>query len=283
MMSEQQEKRMVSNTGYEVKQAMRIGGKEILLAENQKADDGQWYLVANYKEQGFIAEYSKAVTSDNYLEVVQEFAQRIKKEVEAIRAEQDALNLPTELFTAEHCLPHRYSQSIEGEVVAIKAEVFNPEYRCGNYQLIWVTGGNGAQANARGSAVFCHYLNNGQHTRFERQDVLGIVRPESLPLWAQESLIRLQTEKIEPTQDKEFAGRYEIKEQIEVGQKVFALGYSEGAAQPYGTWQGRKDSKNSFDLGHYFNSYEDAKSDLQDRAAKEEERMGRPRRKEQAR
>jgi len=274
----EKEKRVVSNTGYEVFQSMKIGGKEIMLAKNTKAADGQIYLVCNYKEHGIIAQYSQAVTSDDYLEAVQEFTSRINGEVETIRAEQNALNLPTELFTAECCYPHSYSESIVDKVIAIKSEIFSPEYRRGDIQLVYVTGGSGANANTSGRAVYCTHLNNGEQTRFERHDVLGVVRPECVPDWAKESLARIQGEKEKPAEEKEYAGNYEIIERIKVGKKVFALGHNEKAPNPYGTWEGRKDRKNSFDYGHYFNSYEDAKTDLQDRSAKEQQFLTRHKR-----
>lgn len=49
-----------------------------------------------------------------------------------------------------------------------------------------MTGGFGASANARGSAVFCKNLYDGKNTRFERMDVLGEVKPECMPDWAKE-------------------------------------------------------------------------------------------------
>lgn len=266
------ETRMISNTGYEVRHSMRIGGKEILLAENAKAEDGMNYLISNYREHGILGEYYQVIKCDDYLEAVQDFAGRINAEAEAIRAEQNALNLPSELFTAEHCYPHSREESIVGKIVAIKAGVFSPEYRRGYMQLIYVTGGHGANAGAMGSAVYCYQLNTGEHTRFERYDVLGEVKPECMPDWAKESLARIKSEIEKPAETKEFAGNYEITERMEVGKKVFALGYCEKAASPYGTWQGRADSENSFDVGHYFNDYESAKNDLQDRAAKEKQR-----------
>lgn len=113
--------------------------------------------------------------------------------------------------------------------------------------------------------------------------MLGAVRAEHLPNWAKESLARLQEEKEKPPQAKEFAGRYEIVQRMEVGQKVFALGHNKAAAQPYGTWQGRKGAKDSFDLGHYFTTYDAAKTDLQDRAAKEQEHTERPKRNDKER
>ncbi len=277
---EENGKRMVADTGYEVKQAMRIGGKEILLAENLNAEDGQFYLVATCRERGFLMEYSNPVTDDNYLDAVQDFVGRIVSEVEAIRAELTALNLPAAIFTKEHCHPHDYGVDIVGKVVAIKAEILSPEYRRGDVQLVYVTGGNGARGGARGNAVYCNHLNNGEHTRFDRRDVLGVVRSESLPQWAKENLARLQGEKEKPAAEKEFAGRYEISERMEVGQKVFALGHCAGAVQPYGTWQSHKTRKGDFDIGHYFSDYDTAKEDLRERAANEQQRIERPKRRE---
>lgn len=265
-----QDKRMISDTGYEVKKTFPINGKEILLAENAKAGDGMVYLVCNYREQGIFAEYYTAIKCDDYLEAVQDFTGRINSEAEAVRAEKDALNLPADLFTADHCYPHDYSENISGQVVAIKAEVFSHEYRRGDNQLVYVTGGFGANANARGNAVYCTHLNNGEHTRFERYQVLGVVKPEALPDWAKESLARIQDDKEKPAEEKEHAGNYEITERIEVGKKVLALGYSEKAPEPYGTWEGWKERKNSFNYGHYFSNYENAKADLQERAAYEQ-------------
>lgn len=277
-MSDSTEKHMIGSTGYEVKYTFRIGGNEILLAENMNAENGEHYLIAKYAERGFMGEYSLAEAGGDYLEILRAFTGRINEEVEALAAERDALNLPADIFTSEQCYPHSYAESIENKVVAIKASVLSPEYRRGDNQLVFATHGNGTRANARGSAVYCYHLNNGEHTRFERQDVLGVVRPECIPDWAKESLERIQGGISKPAEEKEFAGNYEITERIEAGQKVFALGHCEKAANPYGTWQGYKNRKNDFDYGHYFDDYESAKADLRERAASEQQRMGRTKR-----
>jgi hypothetical protein len=265
------EKRMIEGTGYTVKETFWINGKELLLAENLSAEDGMMYMVCQYIDYGFIAEYSQAVKCDDYLEALQDFSERIGTETAAIKAERDALNLPATLFTAADCYPHSYSESIAGKVVAIKPEVFSPEFRRGDVQLVYAVHGFGVNADSRGSAIFCHHLNDGKHARFERHEVLGVVK--ELPDWAIESLARIQSEMDKPLSEKEYAGNYEITERIEVGSKVIALGYCEKAADPYGTWLGRKSSRNNFDFGHYFGDYEAAKTDLHDRAAKEQERM----------
>jgi hypothetical protein len=278
-MSDNKEKRNIGNTGYEIKHSFWIGNKEILLAENMNADDGH-YLVAQFRERSFIGEYSRAEASDDYLETLQAFTERIQEEVAALQAERDARNLPCELFTSEHCYPYSYGDEIANKVIAIKASVISPEYRRGETQLVYATHGNGTGANARGSAVYCYHLNNGEHTRFERQEVLGVIRDECIPVWAKESLVRIQAQISKPAAEKEFAGNYEITERIEVGQKVFVLGHCERAANPYGTWQGYKNSKGSFDWGHYHDDYDSAKADLRERAASEQQRLGRGKRDE---
>lgn len=183
------------------------------------------------------------------------------------------MGLPGDLFGTEHCYPHDYGESIENMVVAVKPDVFSPEYRRGDNQLVLAVNGNGARANPRGNAVYCYHLNDGRHTRFERFEVLGVVRPECMPDWAKESLLRVQAEMEKVTGEKEYAGNYEIIERIEVGQKVFVLGYNEKAANPYGTWQGYKNSRGDFDWGHYFDTREEAKTDMHERAAKERARL----------
>ena len=90
------------------------------------------------------------------------------------------MNLPSDLFTAEDCYPHKYEESIDEKVVAIKPEVFAPEYQRGDCQLVLVNGGSGAIANPRGNAVYCWHLSSGKHTRFERYDVLGVVKELTL-------------------------------------------------------------------------------------------------------
>jgi hypothetical protein len=119
------EKRMVGNLGYEVRQALRIGGKEIVLGENQDAADNMMYLVGQYTDDGIIEEYSQLVIYDDYLEALETFTGRIGMEAAAIRAKRDALGLPAELLTAKDCYPLDRSDDIKGRVVAVNQQI-NP-------------------------------------------------------------------------------------------------------------------------------------------------------------
>ena len=68
---------------------------------------------------------------------------------------------------------------------------------------LWISIHNfGANANSRGNAVFCTNLYHGKHTRFERCDIQGEVKPEHLPAWVAERLAAVQTEHAEKSKIK---------------------------------------------------------------------------------
>ena len=187
--------RMVGDSGYIVIHAIRIGDKEILLAEDKKAENGMHWLVGNYTENGIIGQYYECLAGDDYLEMMQEFTKRIDGQITIMKEEISKLDMGQDVFTSEHCFPNDYSESIADKIVAIKADVFRPEYMRGDMQLVLVTRGNGTGANPRGNAVYCLHLNNGKHTRFERYDVQGEVKPEHLPDWAKKKAAEIQAEK----------------------------------------------------------------------------------------
>lgn len=189
-----QDKRMVGDTDYEVKHAIHVGDKEILFAVDMNADKGLYYLVCNATRNELFEQFADGSGSGDYLEMMKEFIDRVGVQIETVRSEQEQINLPDTIFTAEHCFPNDYKQSIDGKVVAIRADIFRPEYRRGDNQLVLVAKGFGANANARGNAVFCYHLNNGKHTRFERHDVQGEVKPECMPDWAKKGLAAVKAQ-----------------------------------------------------------------------------------------
>jgi len=191
----EQNRRMVGETNYEVKHAIHVGDKEIVFAEDKNAENGMNWFVGNYTSNDIIGQYADCQVSDDYIESMLEFSNRVGKQIVMMNNESDRSNPPHRVFTAEHCYPNDYGQSIDGKIVAIRAEVLRPEYRRGNAQLVLVGGGNGARANPNGRAVYCYHLNNGEHTRFERHDIQGEVRPEFLPVWAAEKAAEIQAEK----------------------------------------------------------------------------------------
>ncbi|MDD4509295.1 MAG: hypothetical protein PHY23_00005 [Oscillospiraceae bacterium] len=188
------EKRMAEN--YEITQAIRIGGREVVFGVDEKAE--RPYFCAFYGKQflfGFIKErYEECVTGDDYVEIVELFSQRIKEQCDKVRAEWAQTEVPRKRITAEMCSPNDYAQSIEGKIVAVKLSTLHPEYQSAEHQLIYITGGSGARANSRGTACFCKNLYTGEDTRWERYDIQGEIKTAHLPDWAKERLAVIQAE-----------------------------------------------------------------------------------------
>lgn len=56
------------------------------------------------------------------------------------------------------------------------------------------TGGFGCAPNAAGRAVYATCLGDGERTRWNRSDFIGILKEEHLPDWARESLEQIRRE-----------------------------------------------------------------------------------------
>lgn len=152
------EKRKVGD--YTVLSAVNIGSREIILAENDRDANGERFLCC--------------------------YGERIKQNAEKFRAEMEKLDIPVTVITEADCIPDHYKNDINGKIIAINPAILKPEYQRADRQLYYVTGGFGASANSRGSAVFCKNLYDGKTTRYERMDVLGEIKPERMPDWAKE-------------------------------------------------------------------------------------------------
>jgi hypothetical protein len=186
------EKRIIGKTGYAVLRSEWVGGKEFLFGANPQMNREVRYMVTTYEQKAFLGQYSDCVVGDDYDEMVQELETRITAAREKIECELNQRGLPCELFTAEHCVPHDYAGDLHKKVVAIKAECLAPEYRRGSEQLMYVTGGFGTSPNSRGTAVFCVQLSDGKKARYERYQVLGVVK--ELPDWAKQRLDAIKRE-----------------------------------------------------------------------------------------
>lgn len=139
--------------------------------------------------------YDLSVVSDDYIEIVHLFGSRVANEAELFKEQVEKLDIPITLITEADCIPDHYSKDINGKIIAIDPKVLKPEFQRADRQLYYVTGGFGASANSRGSAVFCTNLHTGKSTRYERMDVMGEIKPERLPEWAKEKAQELSNKK----------------------------------------------------------------------------------------
>lgn len=187
-MESQPEKRMADN--YEITQAVPIGDKEVVMGVDET--NAMPYFCAFYNRNGLFDSYSECIVSDDYVEIVELFAGRVKEQCEKVRAEQEKITVPRETITADMCLSLAYDTSLVGKVAAVGVDALKPEYRSAPNQLVYVTGGNGARGKARGSACICTNLYSGKSSRWERQDMQGEVKPEYLPDWAKKRAEKIQ-------------------------------------------------------------------------------------------
>ena len=98
-----------------------------------------------------------------------------------------------ELFTQEDCLQTEYDISIDEKVIVLHPSALPEGFRQAKHQMYFCTGGNGSNPNPIGRAVFTVSLAEGEKIRWNRSDVLGILKPELLPEYA-----RLQLSQIRP-------------------------------------------------------------------------------------
>ncbi len=186
---ENEEKRIIGS--YEVTQSIHIGKKEVVFGINEKEEYSFLVCDCTYDNPLSAEWVTDAVGSDDYLEAMQIFTDRVQEQISLVRAEHGRFAFDMTPFTMDDCIPDDRDNSIVGKVVVINAEVNRYEYRHSAYQLVLVDGGHGA-TGGRGQAVFGTSLADGRHARWERCDVLGEIRPEKMPQWAEEALAKIQ-------------------------------------------------------------------------------------------
>lgn len=184
---------------YTIEQGIFLGDKEVLLGVDEKKMQEHRFMVCYCSyDNPFSAPWpTEAVGTDNYLEAMQVFLDRVQAQVELVRGEQEKYKFDMTPFTIDDCIPDARNQNIVGKVVVINTEPKQYEYQHSAYQLVLADGGNGA-TGGRGQAVFGICLATGERARWERYDVLGEIRPERMPDWAKEALAKIQTQEKKP-------------------------------------------------------------------------------------
>lgn len=179
---------------YEIFNSIYVGEKEVVIGE-LPYDSPEKYLCAYYDSNGIMGNYSDCMVSDNYAEIMMLFADRVKEQAENAYNNLQMTNVPDE---DKKCVDSSrisfisYKDNIENAVVVIKPEVFRREYRNALHQIQLCTGGFGSHGNSRGSACYCTNLFTGKTARFERKDILGVMKADKIPEWANKNLTGIQ-------------------------------------------------------------------------------------------
>ena len=169
---------------YRICGSVTIGHKDLVWGENPSAGPGQRYLCAYHETTELFSRYVDCMVSDDYAEIIQLFGQRMVEETRALQKEVEQLKasgVSVEPITMEQCVPDDPANSLVGKVVVMRPEILRAEFQRPDCQVFLVTGGFGAQGNARGRKVFCTNLYHGRNEVFFRSDVLGTLRPECTP------------------------------------------------------------------------------------------------------
>ncbi len=183
------DKRMVD--GYEVIHAIYIGDKEIIVGDSPTAPAEERYLCAYCQYVGPFEQYTEAVVSDDYAEIMQEFGERIAKQAEKTRIDlnkpkiQGIDNAP---LGRAVCVPISEGNDLRNKIVVIKAENLRREYQTATNQIMLCIGGSGASPFSRGTSCLCVNLYSGETSYFKRWDVLGTLDEAKLPDWAKRGL-----------------------------------------------------------------------------------------------
>ena len=201
------EKRMIQ--GYEVNNAILIGGKEIILAEDMGSKEP--YMVCNCQWDNplGISVYDKAAVSVDYLEAMDEFISRVSSQVQFVRDQRIERGVSNEPLTSLDCIPGSTGAHYANQLVVIKLECMVASARTADEQLLLATSGFGCNPRARGQAVMCKNLFTGKTVRWERQDIAGIILPERIPAWAHQRLAEMGIAQEKPTQSKVYMASVE--------------------------------------------------------------------------
>ena len=99
-----------------------------------------------------------------------------------------------ELFGPEHCVGgDQQEQDYKGKVLVMRPDTLRESCWDPRNQLWYGEGGFGCSPHARGQAVYATCLSDGEKTRWNRSDFVGVLDEQYLPDWAREKLEELRS------------------------------------------------------------------------------------------
>lgn len=172
---------------YEIETSFYLNGKEIVFGADEKAELRYMVGFCSINPIFGFEQYHDCIGTNNYAEAMQEFGQRIKAEAELALETQRKRGI-FDTLTIDDCIPGSRNGDYEGELVVIRADVLQRDKQTADYQLCRATGGFGCKPSAGGRAVFCQTVYDNREMRYDRTDVLGVIKPERVPDWAKERI-----------------------------------------------------------------------------------------------
>ena len=112
-----------------------------------------------------------------------------------------------ELFGAEHCVGDRAEQDFTGKVLVLSPDTLKESFWSQENQLWYAHDGFGCSPHAIGRSVRCTCLGDGEMTRWNRDEFIGVLDEKHLPDWAREKLMELTA----PRQEASAAGEMKLE------------------------------------------------------------------------
>ena len=97
------------------------------------------------------------------------------------------------LFGPDQCETNSFEElDYEGKVLVLSPDTLKDSYWSPQVQLWYAHDGFGCSPNAIGRSIRCTCLGDGEMTRWNRTDFIGVLKEECLPGWAAEKLAELK-------------------------------------------------------------------------------------------
>lgn len=96
------------------------------------------------------------------------------------------------LFGPEHCVGDRHEQDYKGKVLVMSLNTLRESCWDPRNMLWYGEGGFGCSPSSSGRAVYATCLGDGEKTRWNRSDFVGVLDEQYLPDWAAEKLEALR-------------------------------------------------------------------------------------------
>lgn len=84
-----------------------------------------------------------------------------------------------------------------GKVLAVRPDILKDEYKTPADQLFYATGGFGCKSDSLGRKIYGVLLSGGEECVFLRGDIIGVVKLELIPDWANKKVAELTSEQEE--------------------------------------------------------------------------------------
>ena len=110
------------------------------------------------------------------------------------------------LFDHAQCEADTNSLDFTGKVLVLSPNILKEECWRQADQLWYAHDGFGCSPNANGRSVRCTCLSDGEETRWNRHDFVGVLKDEFLPDWAQEKLAELTAPRQEQSEASQTGG-----------------------------------------------------------------------------